>query len=681
MRTLGWVALWLPLLGACRDRGDKPVDIPVQNFLYAEDQTLPNGVIGEPYDTVLRVTGGDSPYSWELTEEAEVPAGLNLSTDGHVVGVPAEAGDFTFAVMVYDVAGRENRVDVSISIGVVPQVVKCGESLSGRFDGGASGPSNEPNLTQIDSLAWIGVQVPDDLTTRVDLVFDLDSSADVFVERPGGVVGSGDLIGDYVQFQLNTGFITQTVSIDASTDPSLTGYLTQPTIPLLLVGRATGAWQLTIECTDGPIFTRLDQYPTRLGDPIEIDYNVFGDNAGVRIWTEDPLPEWMLWDETTGTVTGTALEAGTWEFDIRAETPDGRTRVERSIIGVYEVIDVECGDVIDVPLEEGYLDGEFIAFYDPRGFGVYRLPLGGRGDISGVTLRTSGESSHYLGLASPNPDWLRFYGGAQRLFENGFELSLDVDPSTYPSIEDYADETVSELFFSNGSLDEGTADLIVEVECDTNPRPDFALLPVVQPLTVIDQTLSAIGGAPPYTWSATGLPSGLKLSATGILSGQTGAVGTYDVAVTVSDKAGGSSTRTYTMYVGTDEACAGYKRISCGDSVDGTFDLPYYADGSGDDSTKVFCLVPEPGHVLSWEIYADDGQLRVDIADPGRSADDMFGEPADGTFVAFLEEDTIGGVGVDAFSTPSIDDFFGIPFVMAVRAFEPGSWTVHLTCP
>ncbi len=50
-------------------------------------------------------------------------------------------------------------------------------------------------------------------------------------------------------------------------------------------------------------------------------------------------------------------------------------------------------------------------------------------------------------------------------------------------------------------------------------------------------TLTATGGTPPYTWSATGLPGTLSLNATtGVISG-TPSVGTYPVNITVKDSA------------------------------------------------------------------------------------------------------------------------------------------------
>ncbi|MEQ1504166.1 MAG: Ig domain-containing protein [Myxococcota bacterium] len=662
------------LVGCLNDRGDKPVILPEQSYLDAPDQLLPAGIVGTPYDAAVTVAGGEPPYVWVVADDLGLPAGLELSTDGHIAGTPAEAGSFSFALLTSDSAGRAKRVTVSLTIVLEPTTVQCGDTVRGSFVGNAY-TADGPDLTKFDSLAWLAVDLPDDLTTRVELAFDASAVSTLYVERPAEDVGSSNLDDHYVPYYLNPGFTDMTVPIDAGTVPSLTGYATQALLPMVLVAQSPGDWEMTVVCTDGPVFVDLAQYPTELGQPLLYDYQVYGDNAGVRIWTEDPLPDWMIWDESTGVITGTAAEPGAWEFTVIAETADGRRREERTILGVYAVTDLTCGSSIPLEVEEGYFDGEFYAYYDPRGYSVYRIPLDAI-DPSAITLEVTGSDGHYLGLSDPAPDWLKFYGGAERLYLNTPVATIDIDPATYPAVDHFED--AGELYFSAGTI--GTdRTMTVTVTCDEGPRANLAALPVIQPLGEADAQFEAIGGTAPYGWSATGLPAGLILDPDGHLHGQSGAIGTYTVDLTVEDKLGASDTRSYTMYVGNDEACAPYRKVTCGGSIDGEFTAAYYNDANGPASTRTFCIVNDDDQALGYEIYSDDGELRVDVADPGASDVEMFDEDQ-GTFVSWVDRDSTVGVPIDPYSWPDLDDYPDLPVLLSIRAYNPGSWTVHVVC-
>ena len=60
-------------------------------------------------------------------------------------------------------------------------------------------------------------------------------------------------------------------------------------------------------------------------------------------------------------------------------------------------------------------------------------------------------------------------------------------------------------------------------------------------------TLTAAGGTAPITWSATGLPDGMTLSAAGVLSGTPTAAGTYTIGVSLQDSAATPLRKTQTL--------------------------------------------------------------------------------------------------------------------------------------
>ncbi len=76
-------------------------------------------------------------------------------------------------------------------------------------------------------------------------------------------------------------------------------------------------------------------------------------------------------------------------------------------------------------------------------------------------------------------------------------------------------------------------------------------LPNGAPGTPYSQTLTAGGGQAPYTWSATGLPAGLKVDpSTGVIAGTAAANGTYVVTVSVTDYGQRNATRTIVLTIG-----------------------------------------------------------------------------------------------------------------------------------
>lgn len=67
--------------------------------------TLPNGVVGTPYNQVVSGSGGTAPYTFTVSSGA-LPTGLTLNgTTGAIAGTPTAAGTFTFSITATDANG------------------------------------------------------------------------------------------------------------------------------------------------------------------------------------------------------------------------------------------------------------------------------------------------------------------------------------------------------------------------------------------------------------------------------------------------------------------------------------------------------------------------------------------------------------------------------------------------
>ena len=95
------------------------------------------------------------------------------------------------------------------------------------------------------------------------------------------------------------------------------------------------------------------------------------------------------------------------------------------------------------------------------------------------------------------------------------------------------------------------ATYMVTVTAPTVTVTTSGLLPGVQNVAYPSATLTATGGKGPYAWVATNLPTGLSLSAAGVLTGTPATAGSYMPTFTATDSStpGVSSTTTITLNV------------------------------------------------------------------------------------------------------------------------------------
>ncbi|HEY0805619.1 MAG TPA: S53 family peptidase [Pseudonocardiaceae bacterium] len=73
--------------------------------------------------------------------------------------------------------------------------------------------------------------------------------------------------------------------------------------------------------------------------------------------------------------------------------------------------------------------------------------------------------------------------------------------------------------------------------------------------TAVSLSLSASGGTGPYTWAASGLPTGLAISSAGLISGTPSAAGTFTVTATATDTTGATGSTSFTWTIAASGGC------------------------------------------------------------------------------------------------------------------------------
>ncbi len=176
------------------------------------------------------------------------------------------------------------------------------------------------------------------------------------------------------------------------------------------------------------------------------------------------------------------------------------------------------------------------------------------GTLDGWTMTLGHEWHEMMSDQNPAGGWTNHTGSSYNGQENSDECAW-LSPGTsggaanvsFGSFGTYAEQAswsndtnncaISHSIVSHG----GTGSVSV-----TNPGSQTGTVGTAKSLT-----LSASGGTAPYTWTATGLPTGLSISTSGVISGTPSAAGTFSTTATAKDSTGATGSATFSWTIST----------------------------------------------------------------------------------------------------------------------------------
>ncbi len=258
--------------------GARPVVFQNQ-VLTVQTVNLLRGKKGEPYSMQLQAANGRPPYSWTLAS-GSLPSGLSLNTAGVISGTPTVFGNFAFVVRVTDSAGVS--AIASLTLSVLPDIEPLRILSEGAQTQGSTG------VEYFQQLFFAGGVGP--------RVWSLGSGS----LPPGLTLGSAS--GVISGAPTNPGTFNFTVRLTDATQTTVTSNpLAITVVPGPLIILTTG--DLT-DATAGAAYSFLLQ---KKG------------GAPPYTWAiaSGALPAGLSLKATTGVISGTPTEDGTFSFTVR----------------------------------------------------------------------------------------------------------------------------------------------------------------------------------------------------------------------------------------------------------------------------------------------------------------------------------------------------------------------------
>ncbi|MGA2135547.1 MAG: putative Ig domain-containing protein [Bryobacteraceae bacterium] len=509
---------------------------------------LPNGSTGVAYSQTLAATGGTTPYKWTVSTGA-LPTGLSLTTAGVINGTPTVPGTDTFAVQLTDATGVTATKSLSLTIistltisttsplptgeaGVAYAQTLAVTGGTPPYTWSITGGTLPSGLTLTAAGAVSGtptangafgftVQVTDSNKVTASATFSLNILQAVQISTPSALPG-GALAAAY----------SQSLTASAGEAP-YTWSVTSGALPPGLTFSSGGA--ITGTPTKTGTFTFTGNVSDALGGATNRQFTIVI-AAGLTI-TTPALPVATVgvpYSQTLGATGGTAPY--TWALTAGSLPPglsltDGGSVTGNPTVAGTSTFSVQVTDSLGRQASAPFS----ITVAPSLSITTTSLPGGSPGAAYSQTLAATGGTPPYT--------WSIVNGA----LPGG--LSLSSSGAITGSLSAAGTFTFT-VQVSDSASAIATKKLSITVVSGLSITT-AATLPGAPLNASYSQTLSAAGGAPPYTWALTGgaLPAGITLSAAGVVSGTATASGTFTFTATVTDSAAATASQQFTLVV------------------------------------------------------------------------------------------------------------------------------------
>ena len=437
--------------------------------------SLPNGTIGTAYSQAISASGSLAPYTYAISS-GSLPAGLSLSPAGALSGTPTVSGNFNFTVTATDSGTPISTAAraYSFTINALPPVAGAVSATV------AANSSANPITLNLSGGATTSVAV----TSAPSHGTATASGTSITYTPTAGYSGADSFT------------YTATNSSGTSSPATVAVTISAPTIgisPTVLPAATPNvAFNTTVSASGG---TAPYSYAISSGS----------------------LPSGISLNTATGTLSGTPLVVGPYNFTVTVTDANGATG-SRSYSGV-----------IQAPLP--------IA-------GTLSATVAANSSANPITLNLSGGAATSVAVASAPSHGTATASGTS---------------ITYTPTAGYSGADSFTYTATNSSGTSSPAAVAITINAPTLGITPTGLGTATANVA-FTTTLSASGGTAPYSYSISSgaTPAGVTLnSSTGTLSGTPTAAGPYNFTVTVTDANGASGSRAYSGAVNVAAPIAG----------------------------------------------------------------------------------------------------------------------------